>query len=268
MSAPATGKTVLAAVAHPDDIEFMMAGTLLRLKDAGASIHLWNLADGACGTATHSAEEIVKLRWAEAQASARLAGGTAHPPICGDLHVFYDAATLHKAAAVVRKIKPDLVLTHSPHDYMEDHQNVCRLLVTAAFGRGMKNLATDPIVPPVDGDCVVYHALPHGLRDGLRRKVRSGQFVDIGAVLARKRAMLACHSSQKEWLDVSQGMDAYLSEMEQMSRAVGKQSGRFKYAEGWRRHSHLGFAREGYDPLAEWLGPACWVDPAYEASLE
>lgn len=31
---------VLAAAAHPDDIEFMMAGTLLRLKDAGAQIHL------------------------------------------------------------------------------------------------------------------------------------------------------------------------------------------------------------------------------------
>ena len=28
----------LAIAAHPDDIEFMMAGTLLRLKDAGCEI--------------------------------------------------------------------------------------------------------------------------------------------------------------------------------------------------------------------------------------
>jgi LmbE family N-acetylglucosaminyl deacetylase len=42
---------VLAAAAHPDDIEFMMAGTLLRLKDAGCEIHLWNLANGCCGSA-------------------------------------------------------------------------------------------------------------------------------------------------------------------------------------------------------------------------
>jgi LmbE family N-acetylglucosaminyl deacetylase len=42
---------VLAAAAHPDDIEFMMAGTLLRLKDAGCEIHLWNLANGCYGSA-------------------------------------------------------------------------------------------------------------------------------------------------------------------------------------------------------------------------
>ena len=36
---------VLAAAAHPDDIEFMMAGTLLLLKRAGAEIHMWNLAN-------------------------------------------------------------------------------------------------------------------------------------------------------------------------------------------------------------------------------
>mgnify|MGYP000867140096 CR=1 FL=1 len=41
---------VLAAVAHPDDIEFMMAGTLFLLKQAGAEIHLWNLANGCCGS--------------------------------------------------------------------------------------------------------------------------------------------------------------------------------------------------------------------------
>ena len=36
MSQSSQQLTVLAAVAHPDDIEFMMAGTLLRLKQTGA----------------------------------------------------------------------------------------------------------------------------------------------------------------------------------------------------------------------------------------
>ena len=66
----------LAAAAHPDDIEFMMAGTLLRLKDAGCRIHLWNLANGCCGSNTLSREEAAAARWAEAQASAKLAGGS------------------------------------------------------------------------------------------------------------------------------------------------------------------------------------------------
>ncbi len=65
---------VLAAAAHPDDIEFMMAGTLLLLKDAGCEIHMWNLANGYCGTATLPREERLRLRWREAQASARCRG--------------------------------------------------------------------------------------------------------------------------------------------------------------------------------------------------
>ena len=38
-----------------------------------------------------------------------------------------------------------------------------------------------------------------------------------------------------------------------MSRAVGKMSRRFRHAEGWRRHSHLGFCADGKDSLREAL---------------
>jgi hypothetical protein len=91
--------------------------------------------------------------------------------------------------------------------------------------------------------------------------------VDVSAVLAEKRALLAEHRSQKEWLDKSQGLDAYLIAMERMTRELGQISGWFAYAEGWRRHSHLGFAPVEQDILAQILGKQCWVDPEYEASL-
>jgi LmbE family N-acetylglucosaminyl deacetylase len=76
---------------------------------------------------------------------------------------------------------------------------------------------------------------------------------DITAVLHRKRAMLAAHASQKQWLDETQGMDAYLDEMERMSAEVGRMSGTYKFAEGGRRHSHLGFAAEDFDPVRDLL---------------
>ena len=259
---------VLAAGAHPDDIEFMMAGTLLRLRNAGATIHIWNLANGMCGTAVHSREQIIALRRAESAASAAIAGATLHPPIADDLAIFFEPGQLAKAAAIVRQIRPDIILAPSPQDYMEDHQNACRLIVTAAFVRGMSNFVPDPPAEPWAGETVLYHALPHGLRDGLRKLVRPALFVDVGPALAEKRRMLAQHKTQKEWLDVSQGMDAYLNEMEKISRAVGTMSGRFEFAEGWRRHNHLGFAgSESYDPLGEVLGGSCWFDPEYEISL-
>ena len=253
---------VLAAAAHPDDIEFMMAGTLLRLKDAGAQIHLWHLANGCHGTAVHGHDEIVRIRGEEARASAALEGGVSHAPLFDDLAVFYDAPSLARVSAVVRDIRPTIILTHSPRDYMEDHQNVCRLVVTAAFSRGMVNVVTDPPRPVWDAPVALYHALPHGLCDQLGRPVAPDLFVNTAPVLERKRAMLACHRSQRDWLDASQGMGAYLEEMVRMGAEVGRMSGRFACAEGWLRHNPLGFCAETFNPIQDLLKGDCHAQTA------
>jgi LmbE family N-acetylglucosaminyl deacetylase len=140
---------------------------------------------------------------------------------------------------------------------MEDHTNACRLAVTAAFARGMPNFAVDPPTPITEQPVTVYHAQPHGNRDGLGQPVRPEIFVDISAQLEIKAQMLAAHASQKQWLDESQGLDSYLASMRELCRDVGRLSGRFEYAEGWRRHSHLGFCAADVDPLVAALRPAC-----------
>jgi len=266
-SAAASRPVALAIAAHPDDIEFCMAGTMLRLRDAGCEIHFCNLSSGHCGTMEEDAATIAGRRWEEAQAAAAIAGATIHPPITHDMAIFYNERQLRQVAALVRKVRPGIVLTHAPADYMEDHMNTSRLAVTAAFCRGMPNYLTDPMLPPVTGDCVVYHAMPHGLRDPLRRRVRAELYVHIADQMATKKAMLAAHVSQKAWLDASQGMDSYLSAMAELNREVGRLAGVFDYAEGWRRHQHYGFGPEHFDPLRDLLGDACWVDPAYVADL-
>lgn len=258
--------TVLAVVAHPDDIEFQMAGTLLLLKDAGADIHMWNLANGCYGTTAYSYEQIVSMRWEEAQAAARDAGATIYPPLVDDLAIYYMPELVAQVAAVVRRVRPGIILTHPPQDYMEDHMNTCRLVVTGAFIRGAPNYQSDPPVDAWMGETVIYHAMPAGMRDPLRQRVQPEFFVDIGTTLARKRSMLARHESQRGWLDASQGMDSYLVELEKGSREVGRMSGRFDYAEGWRRHHHPGFASEEADPLQVMLGDKCWVNREFRDS--
>jgi LmbE family N-acetylglucosaminyl deacetylase len=142
---------------------------------------------------------------------------------------------------------------------MEDHMNTCRLAVTAAFSRGMPNFSTTPKRAAIEGDVTVYHAMPHGHCDGLRQPVSAELLVNTTSVQAIKLAALAEHRTQQEWLDVSQGMNSYLRAMEEASLRVGKLSGRFKHAEGWRRHSHLGFCADGADPLREILKSNCLV---------
>jgi LmbE family N-acetylglucosaminyl deacetylase len=259
-------QSAIAIAAHPDDIEFCMAGTLLLLRDAGWQIHYLNLSTGNCGSMELSAARTRAIRRREAQQAAKLLGACWHPPMCDDLEIFYNLRTLRRLAAIIREVKPSIVLTHSPQDYMEDHMNTCRLAVTAAFARGMPNFRTSPARRAATGDVTVYHAMPHGLRDSLRRRVVPGAFVNTTSVHAGKRAALAAHASQKSWLDASQGMDSYLLAMDEMSLAVGKMSGKFRHAEGWRRHLHLGFSATDADPLAEALRNNCLLNEDYESS--
>jgi len=262
-----TNPVVFAIGAHPDDIEFMMSGTLLLLKQAGYTIHVMNLCNGSCGTADEGHDAIIARRTAEARDAAQTLGAVFHEPLVDDLDLFYQRSTLDRVVSIVRAVRPTVALLASPHDYMEDHMNACRVAVTALFCRGMQNYPADPASSPTFEDVTLYHALPWGLRDSMRRLVLPGQFADITSVIAVKRAALACHKSQKEWLDASQGLDSYLATMEDMALQVGRISGRFEYAEGWRRHLHLGFCAENADPLSEALGEKCLVSREYEERL-
>lgn len=261
-------KSAIAIFAHPDDIEFVAAGTLLLLKQAGWEIHYLNLSSGSLGSTITGPDDTRRIRAQESRAAAKLLGAHYHPSFCDDLEIFYNSETLRELAAVIRKAEADMVLTHSPQDYMEDHMNTCRLAVTAAFTKGMPNFHTEPPLSHYEKDVTVYHAMPHGLRDPLRRRIIPGIFVDSTSVHETKRAALACHASQKEWLDASQGMDSYLVNMDEMSREIGRMSGRFTFAEGWRRHLHLGFSSEDRDPLAEVLGDNYLLNRDYENALE
>ncbi len=260
---------VFAIACHPDDIEFRMAGTLLLLKDRGCDIHYMTIANGAWGTAEMRREDIIRIRREEAIASTKMMGATFHEALVDDLDVNYsDKPTLLKLIAVIRQVDPDIIFVPSPVDYMEDHQNAGRLAVTAAFCRAMVNAPADPPTPICTKDVVLYHCQPVMNRTPMRKIVRAERYVDIESVLERKRACLGCHKSQKEWLDLSQGFDSYLDSMNADCVITGKLSGKYKYAEGWRLHQHIGFSAEEIDPLADLIDDVSWVDPAYKEWLE
>jgi LmbE family N-acetylglucosaminyl deacetylase len=259
--------SALAVFAHPDDIEFVAAGTLLLLKQKGWDLHYMNLCTGSCGSLLLGEQEISRVRLAEARSAARLLGAKFHSPICDDLELSYSTPFLRKVTAVVRESKASVVLTHSPADYMEDHTFASRLAVTAAFSRCIPNFRSTPPRQAVSGDVTVYHAMPHGLCDQLRRKMRAGLYVNTASVQETKRAALSLHKSQNHWLSASQGGGVH-DILDEAAREVGKLSGCFELAEGWRRHSHTGFSTREVDPLREALGELCVVDEASEQSLE
>lgn len=244
-------KCVLAIAAHPDDIEIFMAGTLLRLADAGWEVHYFNVANGSGGSLEMDEGETTRVRLGEAQEGAARLGARFYPPVASDLEVVYSVELLRKVAAVVREADPSVVLTHPLQDYMEDHMETARLAVTAAFAKNIPNFASHPPRPGSDGGVVVYHAMPHGNCTPMREPVEPDFYVDISEVLERKRHALEAHRSQQNWLDATQGMSSYVQYMMENSRLMGQRSGRFAAAEGWRRHQHQGLSPVEKDPLGE-----------------
>ncbi len=247
-------KVALAVGAHPDDVEFAMAGTLALLGDAGYECHIFTVANGSCGTVSHSHAEIIRLRRDEAGAAASLIEATYHPGLVNDIEIYYEDGLLRRVTAVVREVQPEIVLLPSPHDYMEDHQNTSRLVVTACFCRGMRNWISDPPRDPTMQDVYLYHAQPHSSMDIMRLAVVPSLFVDVTDKIDLKDQMLRCHATQKEWLDVSQGMDSYLAAMRDGCARVGRMAPHLvPHAEGFRQHMHVGLSARDGDRLSDVL---------------
>jgi LmbE family N-acetylglucosaminyl deacetylase len=248
-------KIALATAAHPDDVEFMMAGTLAALADAGYECHILTIGNGNCGTAVHSHDDIIRIRAAEGHAAAAVMSATYHQGLVNDIEIMYEVELLRQVSAVVRQIQPEIVLTQSPQDYMEDHQNSCRLTVSACFCRGMRNWVTHPWVEPTMQDVFLYHAQPYGNYDGTRNLVKPALLVDVADKMELKDEMLRQHASQKDWLDVSQGHDSYLIAMRELCATVGAMAPQpLAFAEGFRQHIHLGLSGADSDRLSEVLG--------------
>ena len=70
---------VLSILAHPDDAEFLCAGTLLRLREEhNCEVHIATMTPGDCGSAEHPPQEISHMRREEGARAAALIGGQYH----------------------------------------------------------------------------------------------------------------------------------------------------------------------------------------------
>jgi hypothetical protein len=60
-------EVAMAISAHPDDIEFCMAGTMLLLSAAEYELHYLTIANGGCGGTKHDVATVARTRAAEAK---------------------------------------------------------------------------------------------------------------------------------------------------------------------------------------------------------
>jgi LmbE family N-acetylglucosaminyl deacetylase len=226
-------KCVLGIFAHPDDAEFLCAGTLALLQQAGWHVHIATLAPGDKGTAEHTRTQISQIRKEEARQAVEIIDGKYHCLECEDVYILYDRPTINKVTALVRRVRPSVVFTNSPTDYMVDHEMTSRVTQTACFACGIKNMEVDE--GPFEPVPHLYYCDPVEGKDLLGNEIQPTTLVDISGVMDVKERMLCCHESQRNWLRVHHGMDEYVLAMKSFAGQRGVLMGR-EAAEGFRQH--------------------------------
>jgi N-acetylglucosamine malate deacetylase 1 len=245
-------KTALSILAHPDDAEFLCAGTLIRLKrEHGWNVHIATMTPGDCGSVEHDAASISRIRRTEGAAAAQVIGGHYYCLEERDLLIVYGESALEKVTRLMRQVRPSVVFTHSPIDYMLDHEQTSCIVRAAAFAAPIPNFLADRNPgTPLEHIPHLYYCDPIEGKDPLGRDVPPGFCIDISSVIETKADMLARHASQRDWLMKHHGIDQYLQAMHDWGARRGQACG-VAFAEGFRQH--LGHSYPQDNPIGQLL---------------
>jgi LmbE family N-acetylglucosaminyl deacetylase len=233
--------TILALHAHPDDIEMLAAGALALLAAKGHRVVIATLTAGEGGSTEYSAEETARIRKGEAAAAAAMIGADYRCAGLGDLAVFNDDPSRRAVTELVRWARPEIVIAASPADYHPDHEAASTLARDACFAASVPNYKAGAAAP-LGAVPHLYFMDPIGGRDREGARVAPDFAVDIAGVIDIKRAMLAAHKSQREWVLRQHGIDDYLGSMEAFARKRGAEFG-VALAEGFRQYRHHPYPR-------------------------
>lgn len=216
---------VLAVGCHPDDLEIGCGGTLAKLAAQGHRVTMVHVANGDKGHKVIPSAELIEIRHREAQAAGALIGAEVIGLGLPDLTIKADDdALVRDLNSVMRRARPEFIITHPPRDYMKDHMEVSRAVFDASFAATIPHYDTeqdalDKVVP-------IYYMDTLAGVDFLPT-----DYVDISDFIDMKLRMNDCHQSQIKWLREHDQID-FLDFVATVSKFRGLQCGR-KFAEGF-----------------------------------
>ena len=221
--------------AHPDDAEILAGGTLALLAELGQQITIMTMTAGDCGSSTLGRGEISVIRKSEASASAALIRAEYLCAGFEDLAIFNDDRSRREVTGFLRDLRPDIVLTASPSDYLCDHEVASELVRDACFAASVPNYSTRVHKHHFE-QSHIYTSWILSVRwielvKSLSLTLRS----NIASSLKTKRAMLAKHENQRAWLDQQHGLADYLVQMERWTSGCGERAG-IAFGESFRQY--------------------------------
>ena len=136
---------VLAVGCHPDDLEIACFGTLARCVQRGDKVTICHIANGIRGHVVIDPVRLREIRREEAIEAGRRIGAEVCTLDVPDLEVnSRDYEQIKALTELVRKIKPDFIITHSPQDYMQDPQEVQKRVFDASNSASIHNQEDRP----------------------------------------------------------------------------------------------------------------------------
>jgi len=201
-------RTILCIAAHPDDLEFTVAGSVATWTREGRAVVFCLVTTGGAGTNeyTPSGAGLVPIRERELHEAARILG-VEEVVLLGyaDGVVEPTLALRRDLTRVIRRHKPDVVVCGDPtvryygNEYMNhpDHRAVASAALDAVF----PSAETLGIFPELLAEGLTPHKVKEVFISGASAP---DTWIDIGDTLEIKCAALKAHTSQVgpgDWVD-------------------------------------------------------------------
>ncbi|NJK79811.1 MAG: PIG-L family deacetylase [Chloroflexaceae bacterium] len=202
-------KRVLVVVAHPDDIDFGVAGSVARWVGEGAEVTYCIITNGAAGSNDPATDlrELVRTREQEQRAAAAVVGVRDVRFLGYQDGVLQPTLELRRdITRIIREVQPDRVVTQDPttvfasDSYINhpDHRAAGEATLYAVF----PSAETRPVFP----ELLAEGLEPHHVNElYLNLTLNPNTAIDISEVIDRKMEALLCHTSQNtaeaaDWL--------------------------------------------------------------------
>ena len=199
---------VLVIIAHPDDAEFGVAGSVVRWIGEGRSVAYVACTSGEKGTTDRSMspDALKQIREREQQAAADLLGVRQVEFLGYSDQGLEDTAEFRKhIVQVIRTYRPHTVVTTDPYRrylWHRDHRIIGQVVLDAVFP-----FARDHAAYP---DLLAQGYEPHKVKELLFFGAEDiNYYIDIKDTFDKKLAALKCHASQMRELNIPE-MDAWL----------------------------------------------------------
>jgi len=193
---------ILAIGAHPDDIEYGCAGTLIKYAERGHHIYLMVLTSGQEGGSSEIRKQEQENA-AELMSVQKIFWGGYH-----DTQLPLNKELIEKIEEVLGEVNPDLILVNYGDDTHQDHRILTQATMSAT--RYVRN--------------VLFFEVP------TTQNFNPQVYVDISDTLERKSQVLNAHASQVMKTNIE---DMYIIELAQANATFRGIQGRVKFAEAF-----------------------------------